>query len=156
ARPMVFALTLAALVAGIGGTDALTPAQFSTFSHLGGYAFAWLYLRVPQRERIEQLRQRISPVPDVSEDIARPIPRTPPRPREQKEEIDEIVARSKAAVAKRRESGPRVRRSAPSNKPISPDELDRVLDKISATGMDSLTPVEKEILERCARRLKGQ
>jgi membrane associated rhomboid family serine protease len=156
ARAVAAALALSAVVAGLGAADTyMGEPQLSTLSHLGGAAMAFLYLRVPQRERIEQLRQRISPVPDVSEDIARPIPRTPPRPRERPEEIDEIVARSKAVVARRRDPAPRVRRSAPERKPPA-DELDRVLDKISAQGMASLSSEEKEILERNARRLKGQ
>lgn len=154
-RALVIALTAAALVAGVGAADAaMGRPELSTLSHLGGFAVAFLYLRVPQRERIEQLRQRISPVPDVNDEIARPIPRTPPRQRERPEEIDEIVARSKAAVAKRREIGPRVRRAQSAPKPPAPDELDRVLDKISAQGMESLTVEEREVLERNARRLK--
>jgi membrane associated rhomboid family serine protease len=156
-RALVLALSASSLLAGIGVESTLAGApNLSTLSHLGGFALAFLYLRVPQRERIEQIKQRISPVPDVSDEMSRPIPRTPPRPRERPEEVDDIVARSKAAVAKRRDSAPRIRRPAVSNKPPSPEELDRVLDKISAHGMESLTAAEREVLERNARRLKGK
>ena len=155
-RLVVVALVGASLLASLDASGAPSgTGDFSPLAHLGGLVTAFLYLRVPQRERIEQLRQRISPVPDVPDDIARPIPRTPPRPRERQEEVDEIVARSKAAVAKRRDPAPRVRRSLPAPQPPSPEELDRVLDKISAHGMASLTPEERSVLERNARRLKG-
>jgi membrane associated rhomboid family serine protease len=155
ARALVVALSASALLAGIGvEATAQGAPNLAALSHLGGFALAFLYLRVPQRERIEQIKQRISPVPDVSEEISRPIPRTPPRPRERPEEVDDIVARSKAAVAKRRDSAPRIRRPVASNKPPAPEELDRVLDKISAHGMESLTVEEREVLERNARRLR--
>lgn len=154
-RMVVGALVGASLLASLDASGASSGSgDFSPFAHLGGLVTAFLYLRVPQRERIEQLRQRISPVPDEPDDIARPIPRTPPRPRERPEEVDEIVARSKAAVAKRRDPSPRIRRSLPATQPPSPEELDRVLDKISAHGMSSLTPEERSVLERNARRLK--
>jgi hypothetical protein len=35
---------------------------------------------------------------------------------------------------------------------VNRDELDRILDKISAEGMDSLTPDEHAFLERFASR----
>jgi len=34
-------------------------------------------------------------------------------------------------------------------------ELDRVLDKISQEGLDSLTPAERAVLDEMARRLQG-
>ena len=36
--------------------------------------------------------------------------------------------------------------------PVNREELDRILDKISATGVSSLTPAEKEFLERFSAR----
>ena len=71
------------------------------FAHLGGFAFAFLYLKKPQHVSIDQLRQRVSPAPDVSDDMT---PRSTPRPSSRsrhRDEVDEIVAQSKAAVAKR-------------------------------------------------------
>ena len=158
-RALAVTLGFATIVAGLGALDA-TPGLVDprALSHLGGAAAAFLFLRAPQRDRIEQLRQRISPVPDVNTDeISRPIPRTPPRPRERPDEIDEIVARSRAAVSRRREPAPRIRRVAPpAVPPAAPaEELDRVLDKISAEGIESLTDEEREILQRSARRLSG-
>src|SRR5204862_4804278 len=71
------------------------------FAHLGGFAFAFLYLKKPQHVSIDQLRQRVSPAPDVGDDISpRAAPRSPKGSRH-RDEVDEIVAQSKAAVAKR-------------------------------------------------------
>ena len=44
---------------------------------IGGFAFAFLYLKKPQHVSIEQLRQRVSPAPDVNDDMT---PRASPRP----------------------------------------------------------------------------
>src|SRR5213592_4762268 len=46
------------------------------FAHLGGFAFAFLYLKKPQHVSIDQLRQRVSPAPDVGDDMT---PRAAPR-----------------------------------------------------------------------------
>jgi len=62
-------------------------------AHIGGIAFAWLYMRTPPAASIERLRQRISPAPDYPQDeTPRAIPRTLPRARTQRDEVDEIVA----------------------------------------------------------------
>jgi membrane associated rhomboid family serine protease len=123
------------------------------FAHLGGAAFGFLYLKKPQHVSIEQLRQRVSPAPDVSDDMT---PRAAPRPTQRsrnRDEVDEIVAQSKAAVAKgpaRLESkrqGPRDARA---------EELDRVLDKISKTGLASLSSAEKKVLEEMSRELRDR
>jgi membrane associated rhomboid family serine protease len=128
-----------------GGTDV------AYFAHLGGFIVAWLYMRTPPSVSIEQLRQRISQVPDV-EDPPRAIPRALPRSRERVEEVDEIVAKSKALAAKR----PAV--VTPARKLVSRDlkaeDVNRVLDKISAEGLDSLTSEERSILEEMSRRLR--
>jgi membrane associated rhomboid family serine protease len=132
-------------LAGIAGTDV------AYFAHLGGFIVAWLYMRTPPSVSIEQLRQRISQVPD-SEEPPRAIPRALPRSRERIEEVDEIVAKSKALAAKRPTA------VTPSRKAVSRDlkaeDVNRVLDKISAEGLDSLTSDERSILEEMSRRLK--
>jgi membrane associated rhomboid family serine protease len=121
------------------------------FAHLGGFIVAWLYMRTPPGVSIEQLRQRISQVPD-SEDPPRAIPRALPRSRERVEEVDEIVAKSKAIAAKRPAA------ITPSRKVLSRDlkaeDVNRVLDKISAEGLDSLTSEERSVLEEMSRRLR--
>ena len=124
------------------------------FAHLGGVAFAFLYLKKPQHVSIEQLRQRVSAAPDVGDDMSpRAAPRQPSRSRH-RDEVDDIVAQSKAAVAKRparlapgKKSGPRDTKA---------EEMDRVLDKISRHGLTSLTPGEKKLLEEMSRQLRDE
>lgn len=124
------------------------------FAHLGGAAFAFLYLKKPHHVSIEQLRKSVSPAPDVSDDMTpRPAPRSP-RSR-QRDEVDEIVAQSRAAVAKR------PARMTPPKRTETPldtraQEMDRVLDKISQHGLESLTPAEKKLLEERSRELREE
>lgn len=125
-------------------------------AHLGGLAFGWLYFRTPPAASIERFRQRISPAPDYQDEAPpRAIPRTLPRQRAQRDEVDEIVAKSKAIAAQQR----------PARLVITPvrttleahaAELDRVLDKISSGGLGSLTTDERALLDATARRLRGE
>lgn len=123
------------------------------FAHLGGFVVAWLYMRTPPSVSIEQLRQRISQVPD-SEDPPRPIPRALPRSRERLEEVDEIVAKSKAVAANRPAVISPARKVA--SRELKAEDVNRVLDKISAEGLDSLTSEERGILEEMSRRLRRE
>jgi membrane associated rhomboid family serine protease len=123
------------------------------FAHLGGVAFAFLYLKKPQQMSVDQLRNRVSPAPDVGDDIS---PRATPRASRSRnrDEVDEIVAQSKAAIAKRPSR-------ADSGKPHAShdthaEELDRVLDKISRHGLNSLTTAEKRLLEETSRQLRDR
>jgi hypothetical protein len=125
-------------------------------AHLGGLGFGWLYFRTPPAASIERLRQRISPAPDYQDEAPpRAIPRTLPRQRAQRDEVDEIVAKSKALAAQQR----------PARVVITPvrtaleghaAELDRVLDKISSKGLASLTSDEQALLDATAKRLRGE
>lgn len=128
-----------------GGTDV------AYFAHLGGFIVAWLYMRTPPNVSIDQLRQRISQVPD-SEDPPRAIPRALPRSRERVEEVDEIVAKSKALAAKRPAAVVPTRKLP--SRDLKAEDVNRVLDKISAEGLDSLTSEERSILEEMSRRLQ--
>lgn len=128
-----------------GGTDV------AYFAHLGGFIVAWLYMRTPPNVSIDQLRQRISQVPD-SEDPPRAIPRALPRSRERVEEVDEIVAKSKALAAKRPAAATPTRKLP--SRDLKAEDVNRVLDKISAEGLDSLTSEERSILEEMSRRLQ--
>jgi membrane associated rhomboid family serine protease len=120
------------------------------FAHLGGALAGWMYLRTPGSTPLEHPRHRVSRVPDV-EEPPRAIPRQQPRAKERMEEVDEIVARSKAISAKR----PNVPAApAAPQRPPPADELDRVLDKISAEGLESLTNDERRALEEMAKRLR--
>lgn len=125
-------------------------------AHFGGLAFGWLYFRTPPAASIERLRQRISPAPDEqNETPPRAIPRTMPRQRAQRDEVDEIVAKSNAVAAQR----PGVRALLASSRAsgeFRTAELDRVLDKISAAGLESLTTDERALLDAVAKRLRGE
>jgi membrane associated rhomboid family serine protease len=125
-------------------------------AHLGGLAFGWLYFRTPPAASIERLRQRISPAPDYQDEAPpRAIPRTLPRQRAQRDEVDEIVAKSKALAAQQRPTRVVITpvRTAPEEHAA---ELDRVLDKISSKGLASLTSDEHALLDATAKRLRGE
>jgi hypothetical protein len=100
---------------------------------------------------IDQLRQRVSPAPDVGDDMS---PRAAPRPTSRsrnRDEVDEIVAQSKAAVKSPVRTEPAKRQSQGNAKV---EELDRVLDKISRHGLTSLTPGERKLLDEASKRLR--
>ena len=122
------------------------------FAHLGGFAFAFLYLKLPRQVSIEQLRQRVSPAPDVTDDMS---PRAAPKsPRSRnRDEVDEIVARSKAAVANRSARVAPGKRTEPV-RDTRAEEMNRVLDKISELGLASLTAEEKKLLEEMSREMR--
>ena len=121
------------------------------FAHLGGLAFGWLYLRTPSAQSIDRLRQRVSQLPDVPDETPRAIPRSMPRTRERGNEIDEIVAKSKAVVTKRQ---PAIQSPAKSRGKRS-EALNLVLDKISEQGLGSLTSEERRLLEEMSRQLRN-
>lgn len=121
-------------------------------AHLGGLAAGWLYLRTASGSAgLDRFKQRVSPIPDLPDETPRAIPRSLPRAREKGNEIDAIIARSNAAVS---------RRPASQVPPVSHkgatrvSDLDRVLDKISQQGMESLTSDEKRLLEETSRELR--
>jgi membrane associated rhomboid family serine protease len=134
------------LYAGGSVTDGL---HFAYLAHLGGAVGGWAYMRTPGTPTLEQLRQRVSRVPDA-EEPPRPIPRSQPRGRD-RDDTDDVVARSRAMLARR--SGTRV--ASPKDGESRREELNRVLDKISARGIDSLSPDERKTLEEMARHLRG-
>jgi len=143
-------------VAGDGGAAAAAGAGAGTnlayFAHLGGVFAAYVYMRMASTSpNMDQVRQRVASVPDADEP-PRAIPRNPPR-RERADEVDDVVAKSKATIAKRvvAASPPSPRRAE-----SRADELDRVLDKISQQGIDSLTSDERNVLEEMSKRLRGR
>ena len=133
------------MYAGGGAADGL---HFSYLAHLGGAVGGWVFMRTPGAPSLEQLRQRVSRVPDA-EDPPRPIARSQPRGRD-RDDTDEIVQRSRAMLA-RRTSG---RVASPKGGEPRREELNRVLDKISALGIDSLSDDERRTLEDMARLLR--
>jgi membrane associated rhomboid family serine protease len=146
---MVGAIVVLNLLLGVSGATGV-----AYFAHLGGVAFAFLYLKKPQHVSIEQLRQRVSAAPDVGDDMS---PRATPRPSSRsrnRDEVDEIVAQSKAAVAKRPARLAQEKKQAPRD--ARAEEMDRVLDKISRHGLPSLTAGERKLLEELSRELRDQ
>ena len=122
------------------------------FAHLGGAAFGFLFLKRPQHVSIDQLRQRVAAAPDISDDMSPRAAPKAPRSR-QRDEVDEIVAQSKAAVAKSPARLAPGKRGDAIPDPRA-DEMNRVLDKISRHGMDSLTSSERRLLEEMSRELR--
>ena len=148
------------LAGGLGGemgaSGAPGPLGWIYLAHLGGLAFGWLYFRTPPAASLDRLRQRISPAPDYQDDVPpRAIPRTLPRARAHRDEVDEIIAKSKAVASQQR---PSARIGVAPMRPdfdIRASALDRVLDKISLSGLDSLTDDERALLDDVAKRLRG-
>jgi membrane associated rhomboid family serine protease len=133
-------------------------------AHLGGLAFGWLYFRTPPAASIERLRQRISPAPDYQDEVPpRAVPQTLPRQRGgvQRDEVDEVVAKSNAIAAQQQPGQPKqpMARAAHALPPATETrrtELDRVLDKISAGGLASLSAADRAVLDEMARRMRDE
>jgi membrane associated rhomboid family serine protease len=124
-------------------------------AHMGGAVTGWLWLRAPSARRLDRVRQHVSSVPDIP-DEATP-PRAVPRalPRQQREpEIDDVVAKSKAAIARRPVTPPAPRPPVAAKLVRSSDDLDLLLDKISEQGIESLTSDERQLLEAASRKLR--
>ena len=148
-RTLVIGLFVFNLVMGIVGTgDGGT--NIAYFAHVGGVLAAYVYMRMATSSGIDQVRQRVANLPDADEP-PRAIPRNLPR-RERGDEVDDIVAKSKAIIAKRTVTlTPASRR-----REAKADELNRVLDKISERGIESLTTDERKVLEEMSRKLRDR
>lgn len=120
-------------------------------THVGGLAFAWLYLRAPNGSSLERIRRHVATIPDDTS----PNPTIPKTPRTKRREsppsADDAVARSNAIV-KRRPSIPLLTSPKPKART---EDVNALLDKISREGMESLTMDERTLLEEISRRLRG-
>jgi membrane associated rhomboid family serine protease len=94
------------------------------FAHLGGFAGGYLYLKWLERRQQAPIREWRARA-------------APPRPRAE-------------TTSQRVERWSRIRRDDLHE--VNRDELDRILDKISASGLASLTPAEREFLDRFSAR----
>jgi len=135
----------------LGGFAALPDSGVAYLAHLGGLGAGWLYLRTSARVSLASVRRHVEPVPDPpEEDLPRAVPKShrPPRTHD----ADDAVARSKAMTSRR----PAATRPSPAESPAAPASdaatLDKVLDKISATGLDSLTIEERQLLDDASKR----
>ena len=152
-RWLVVWLALINLAMGISSSSG--GSGIGWFAHLGGLAFGWIYLRVSAFGGLDNFRRWVSPVPDEPEDY-RAVPRRVPRNRDRGDRtdgIDEVVAKSNAVAAKATRTA--VLPKPDKNAQPSSERLDRVLEKISRHGMDSLTSEEQAILEEMSRKLRG-
>jgi Uncharacterized membrane protein (homolog of Drosophila rhomboid) len=142
----------------VGPADASSRANgWIYLAHMGGLAFGWLYFRTPPATSLDRLRQRISPAPDYPDEAPpRAIPRTLPRARTQRDEVDEIVAKSKAVASQNRPVTRVITTPLRRREDARVAELDRLLDKISSAGLASLSGEERALLDESAKRLRGE
>jgi membrane associated rhomboid family serine protease len=126
-------------------------------AHFGGMVGGWLYMQTRNGQPIGSLRRRIAPAADYGDDPPRAVPRHSSRPREREPEIDDIVAQSKAAMARTRPQAAQVATapSAPSNTVAARAAMDMLLDKIADQGMQSLSGDERKLLDEMSRKLRG-
>ena len=137
------------IVLGLIGTNP-DGMNLAYFAHIGGALVAYIYVRMGASTAMDQVRQRVANLPDADEP-PRAIPRNLPR-RERGDEVDDIVAKSKAIASKRVATAtPVARRRDP-----KAEELNRVLDKISEHGIDSLTSDERQTLEDASKSLRDR
>lgn len=125
-------------------------------AHFGGMFGGWLYLRTPNAQSIDRLRRRIAPAPDYGDDPPRAVPRHSSRPREREPELDDIVAQSKAAMARTRNVVPTAAApAAPTSTGAARAAMDMLLDKIADQGIQSLSNDERQLLDEMSRKLRG-
>ena len=134
-----------AMASQSGGTGS----GIAAIAHLGGLLFAWVYIKGPGSGGIERFRRRVAAVPDDQDEMPRAVPKPQPRTR------DSSVSRTDAVVAKSMAATPKLLPPKVDSRKRRSEELNRVLDKISQSGVQSLSPDERTILERFSRELRG-
>jgi membrane associated rhomboid family serine protease len=146
------------LVAAMIGTNvifALSPGSgIDWTAHVGGMAFGWLFLKFFSLGGLDRVRGWVSPLPDDQEEMPRAVPRNRSPMRERDRGVDEVVARSNAVVL--RESKPLQHVPKQESAKEWAARVNRVLDKISQQGIDSLTPDERRLLEEMSRKLRDE
>lgn len=152
----VLPIRVIALVALLGAVNLLqgivsAGSGVAHFAHLGGFLFAFLFVRAPRLFGLDRARQQVAMLPD--EDARPRAIQRPTRPRERRDEVDEVVARSRAVTSTAAPA-----HAAPRPAPAQPtplrSEVDQVLDKISANGIESLTRAERKVLDEYSQRLR--
>jgi membrane associated rhomboid family serine protease len=134
---------------------ALSPSsRIDWTAHVGGMAFGWIFLKLYAVGGINRVRGWVSAVPDESEDMPRAVPRNRVPMRDRVGNVDEVVERSNAIVL--RESKPVQHVPKQETPKEYAARVNRVLDKISQHGMDSLTRDERRLLEEMSRKLRDQ
>ena len=123
-------------------------------AHVGGMGFGWLFLKLYSLGGLNRVRGWVSSVPDESEDMPRAVPRTRSSMRDRSRGVDEVVARSNAVVL--RESKPLAHLPKQETAKEHAARVNRVLDKISQQGIESLTNDERRLLEDLSRKLRDE
>ena len=129
--------------------DGSAGSSIAAVAHLGGLVFAWVYIKGPGSGGIERFRRRVAAIPDDPDEMPRPVPKPQPRSRESS------VSRTDAVVAKSMAAAPKLLPPPIDSRKRRSEELNRVLDKISQSGVQSLSSDERTILERFSRELRG-
>jgi membrane associated rhomboid family serine protease len=130
--PLPFPIKAKWLVIALAAMDlalAVLPAAdgVAHLAHLGGFLFGFLYLR--------------------GATLARRVPR---HAQARRTRARALSVQNGAEAGRRRDP----RRQAPRPDEVLQAEIDRVLDKISATGIGSLTPEERQLLSDRSRQLR--
>ena len=138
----------------LANATGLTNGTTAWMAHVGGLAFAWLYLHAPNGSSFDRIRRHVATVPD--EGTPQPIPKMqrPKRRGDAPQSADEAVARSNALVKRRPSRPPMPTLQAPKPE-MRAEDVNALLDKISREGMDSLTQDERRLLEEMSRRMRG-
>ncbi len=144
-------VALVVLMNLLGGFATMPENRLAYLAHLGGLGAAWLYLRTSARVSLAGMRRHVEPVPDVpDEDLPHAVPKSHRQPREPN--ADDAVARSKALTSQQRKASRQRATGTPAHAENESARLNRVLDKISATGIESLTPDERQLLDDASKR----
>ncbi len=160
-RWYVLGFAALSVVFGLTGGDA----GVAHWAHLGGFATAWLLVRLPSARRLGSWQDRFNQAPELPEDdTLRAIPprsaMRPPRGSDAPDAADDVVARSNAIVQRRPPTALPQRPAATAV--VAPaqsatEELNTLLDKMSSGGgRASLTEREQERLRELSEILRGQ
>lgn len=134
---------------------ALSPgSRIDWTAHLGGMAFGWIFLRLYSMGGINRVRGWVSAVPDESEDMPRAVPRGRPPMRDRADGVDDVVTRSNAIALRESKPVQHVPRQETPKEYAA--KVNRVLDKISQQGIESLTRDERRLLEDMSRKLRDE
>jgi membrane associated rhomboid family serine protease len=152
--PMKSRWLIAAMI-GMNIVFALSPGSgIDWTAHVGGMAFGWIFLKLSSLGGLTRVKGWVSAAPEESEDMPRAVPRNRSPMRDQARGVDEVVARSNAVVLS--ESKPLQHMPKQESPKDYAARVNRVLDKISQQGIDSLSRDERRLLEEMSRKLRRE